>query len=421
VKGQPTWHFSDVDINPGRIGGFGNEPSILLGRWTVVGRSPSPTVVLADEDKNLNQFSGATGPFLSAPLPTVRTTVNVGARGDGNIYQVSAAEFGGRLHALHFDGFLNHSSRPAANAAAVWDSEIVDGDGVGTHMAGDVGFENALVNRPTPAGGELHAFYFAHSGATKILRHAELIATTGSWTLETLDGTTTTSAGAVQSALDDGLCAFAEPNGKLHVFYHDVLKENLRHAEQSVGGTWAFEVVDGSGGPIPPPLIPGTGPINGKVGRHPSAVLFDGGLHVFYDDIVNMNIRMAVRREEAGVDVWRYHVLDGSHWLSDTTNSQVFGPSAVVWNDRLSVLYADGSEKNLRHAYLVQGAPNWRFETLDGAGGSAGRVDDDVGGLPTPFAAGLANGAPSLPLAVAYINMHTQKLRWAVLDEPILV
>ena len=192
---------------------------------------------------------------------------------------------------------------------------------------------------------------------------AGLFATGCTWHFETLDGNggsngrTTDTVGTYNATI--------LYNGGPHVFYYDATDNALRHAYWN-GSFWAFETLDGNGGP--------GGRTTNDVGLYNAAILYNSRPHVFYQDQTDGNLRHTYWNGVA----WAFETLDGAGGAGGRINS-ILGSntSVVLYNGRPHVFYLDESDGNLRHAYYNGVA--WAFETLDGAGGPNGRVDDYAG------------------------------------------
>ncbi len=152
--------------------------------------------------------------------------------------------------------------------------------------------------------------------------------------------------------------------GQLHVFYYDVTNGNLRHARLTTGG-WAFEIVDGDGG---------TGRLTGDLGTDISVVNFGAGPRVYYYDATRANLREA----SLAAGGWTFRTLDGNGTSGGRTNDDVGQYTSVsVFGTGPHVFYYDDTATTLRHAWWD--GTRWQYETVDGAGGFAGRVDESVG------------------------------------------
>jgi hypothetical protein len=115
------------------------------------------------------------------------------------------------------------------------------------------------------------------------------------------------------------------------------------------------------------------GRIDANVGEDQAAVAYDGALHVFYYDRTHGDLRHG----------W----YDGSSWSFETLDGAGGGAGRLAANVglRLTALNSAGtlhvfyvnSIGDLRHARYD--GSSWSFETLDGAGGGGGRIDANVG------------------------------------------
>jgi hypothetical protein len=147
---------------------------------------------------------------------------------------------------------------------------------------------------------------------------------------------------------------------------------------------WLFYTLDGVGGIL-----------GADCGYSPSAVLFDGRVHVFYGELAGRfklrhldfdPLQDIVVGETFGsgpppVPDRDIEILDGNGGANGRTNDPVgWVTSAVVHNGQIHVFYACESAEGpftLRHASSPDGV-TWQFEDLDGAGGANGRVMGDV-------------------------------------------
>ncbi|MEZ5171426.1 MAG: hypothetical protein R3A49_11865 [Acidimicrobiia bacterium] len=117
------------------------------------------------------------------------------------------------------------------------------------------------------------------------------------------------------------------------------------------------------------------GRLNNTTGGYSTGVVYNGRPHVFYYDYVDETLRHAYHNGS----FWAFETLDGNGGGAGRVNSAVgFNPTATVSGNRLRVFYYDIDAKALRHAYYVPGG-GWGFETLDGNGGPNGRTIADVG------------------------------------------
>ena len=119
----------------------------------------------------------------------------------------------------------------------------------------------------------------------------------------------------------------------------------------------------------------------------PAAVDFQGSLQVFAHDSTNNDL---IWCNDGNGCAWQ--TLDGAGGPAGRVAGDVGAEciTAITWGTELHVFYRlDGSTNAthvLRHGLLSGGA--WTFETLDGSGGSHGRTTDQVGGCPSASAFG---------------------------------
>ncbi len=130
---------------------------------------------------------------------------------------------------------------------------------------------------------------------------------------------------------------------------------------------WYFENLDGDAG-----SIAGN---NANLGGTPAVVQFDDDLHGFYTDASSGYLRHA----HATTTGWNFEVLDGAGGASGRLSGPLgSAPTTLVVGGVLHVTYYDNSRGDLRHAWSSDGT-SWSFETLDGAGGTDGRYNANVG------------------------------------------
>jgi hypothetical protein len=172
------------------------------------------------------------------------------------------------------------------------------------------------------------------------------------------------------------------------VFYLDGFtsshSELLRHAWFD-GGQWQFEDLDGSR------ASGGDGRTNREVGRYPTAVVYQGQLHVFYQG--NWTSSGTLRHGRFNGTHWSFEELDGRDLSGGVTAAVGEWNSALVVGGELHVWYLghtpgsadpcgctppgpDGDA--LRHGWFDGSV--WKFEYLDGAHLSGnGRIENGVG------------------------------------------
>lgn len=132
--------------------------------------------------------------------------------------------------------------------------------------------------------------------------------------------------------------------------------------------TASITTIDGNGG--------GGGRTDATYASDTAAVAFGGAPHVFSYDATHGDLRHAWRTS-AG---WRFETVDGAGGAGGRRAADVGRTvSAVATATAIDVFYVDSTAGDLRHAHWVP-QQGWRFATLDGAGGAAGRVTGSVGG-----------------------------------------
>ena len=195
----------------------------------------------------------------------------------------------------------------------------------------NVGVYNAAVLY----GGRPHVFYYDNTGSD--LRHGYWNGQF--WAFETLDGNggpngrTSNDVGTFSSVVLYG--------GRPHVFYYDEdFGGTLRHGYWN-GQFWAFEVLDGNGGP--------DGRTGHDVGEDTAEILSGGRPQVFYYDRTAGNLRRA-RYTEVG---WVFEHLDGNGFDHGRTLDDVGWYNAAVVSGGLPhVFYYDRTTGDLRHGWL---------------------------------------------------------------------
>jgi hypothetical protein len=176
-----------------------------------------------------------------------------------------------------------------------------------------------------------------------------------------LDGRGGTSGRTMHAIGADTANAVFE--GDLFVFYEDATSGNLRMGRRT--DRWAFRTLDGAGGT--------NGRVNADVGSDVAAAPYGGALHVFYRDETGGNLRHG----SFDGTTWAFETLDGVGGANGRLNADV-GTSISVQTYRgsLFVFFVDRTHTNVRRARLSTG---WTFSTIDGAGGTGGRISGDVG------------------------------------------
>ena len=151
--------------------------------------------------------------------------------------------------------------------------------------------------------------------------------------------------------------------GDLFVFSYDATAGNLRMGRRT--DRWAFATIDGAGGT--------NGRVSADAGSDVAAAAYGGALHVVYRDDTGGNLRHGSFDGTS----WAFETLDGAGGTNGRLNADV-GTSISVraFGAALYVFYVDRTHTNVRRARLAAG---WTFATIDGAGGTGGRIAGDVG------------------------------------------
>jgi hypothetical protein len=112
-----------------------------------------------------------------------------------------------------------------------------------------------------------------------------------------------------------------------------------------------------------------------NVGTFNAAVVYGGQPHVWYRDATNGDLRHAWWTGAS----WAFETLDGAGGSNGRVNADVGSDAAVtLYGGQPHVWYRDATNGDLRHAWWT--GTQWDFETLDGAAaGPHGQLDADVG------------------------------------------
>jgi hypothetical protein len=155
-------------------------------------------------------------------------------------------------------------------------------------------------------------------------------------------------------------------------------------------------------------ILDGAGGSGGRtthaIGPKTAAVRYATRLRVFAYDRTTGDLRWG-RQTTTG---WRFARLDGSGGTAGRIDANVGeDQAAVVYAGQLHVFYYDRTHGDLRHGRYD--GSSWSFETLDGAGGGDGRVTANVGLR--------VSAAPyGQVLHVVYANTSSADVRLASLD-----
>jgi hypothetical protein len=253
-----------------------------------------------------------------------------------------------------WDNTLRLSQNNPFNPFVGWTVQVVDGANRLDRVSGDVA--SVVLN------GKMYIFY----EASQVFGSGRLLLFCAIWdgshfTYQYLDGDGG-GQGRVAANLSQP-AAVKTPDGKgIRVYYHDDTHSTLREAFTGDGVNWTnFTALDGPGG---------YGPNKGAVGYHPSAILFNGTVNVFYGDQSNSLLRTAQ--------------LSNGHWSFSPVDTWDGGYNAsVVHSGAMQVYYI--SNVQLRAAWGT-GPYTFNWIPLDGPGGLAngalpGWVQDQVTAL----------------------------------------
>lgn len=138
---------------------------------------------------------------------------------------------------------------------------------------------------------------------------------------------------------------------------------------------WHFENLEGDPGSI--------SRYDGNVGQTPTLAVLGTTLHGFYRDATTGP--SSLRHAWADSTGWHFDVLDGKGGGGGRVSSDTgYTPKAIVYNGSLYVFYFDNSSGDLRLAQSDPSTSNWSIVTLDGSGGTDGRINSVTGQFAAP-------------------------------------
>jgi hypothetical protein len=159
----------------------------------------------------------------------------------------------------------------------------------------------------------------------------------------------------------------------------------------------------------PPRVLDGKGGADGRVvgavRSDTAAVRYASSTHVFYG--VSIDGHLVLRHGQLGASQ-TFETLDGAGGVAGRTTHEVGSDVAVATFDgALHVFYRDDTAGDLRHG--VWNGSAWAFETLDGASTIGGRIVSDLGqrSVATTY-----NGA----LELFYLDPPSEDVRRATFD-----
>lgn len=147
---------------------------------------------------------------------------------------------------------------------------------------------------------------------------------------------------------------------------------------------------------------------SGDIGKGAAVTTYNGSQQAFYYDATGGNLRHAWRGSGGS---WSFETLDGAGGSSGRMDGNVgLNPTVAVYGDSIQVFYYDAGNGNLRHAF-ASSTSGWQFETLDGDSGAVSHQNGNVGAS-SKAVSYASNGN----LYVFYPNTDTGNLRMAVAD-----
>jgi hypothetical protein len=269
---------------------------------------------------------------------------------------MASASFVNTFHVAHIDWDRRVRLTSWSLFPGGWITRDVDGDGQG--VLGNLSDVSTVAFK-----GKLHIFYreFNQPGGPKNALRAAIFDGTN-FTFQQIDGTGNFAEPTAVAATDG-----------LRVYYYDEDNGTLHEAFSPDGVNWtSFHTLDGPAG---------LGGDRADVGHHPSAIVFNGTVNVFYEDRTNGWLRLAQLNYATG---WHFG------WVQPMDIGSY--SAAVIHNGAMQVYYTLGGQ--LRGAWGT--VPNG-FQSLpiDGPGGIAKYSSSDH--MYTPVAALEVNStAPSV-------------------------
>ncbi|HUW88610.1 MAG TPA: fibronectin [Candidatus Paceibacterota bacterium] len=165
-------------------------------------------------------------------------------------------------------------------------------------------------------------------------------------------------------------------NQTLHIFYSDLVDDDLRHATYD-GNKFKFEIVDGNGPIVQPYDQPNRVRTASDVSISNACASTAIGLQVFYRD-ETQGILLGAFKGVTGK--WAYELVDGDRKTDNRTTGDVGTHlSAVAVGSKVSVLYDSVLQVNqqkqviageVRLATRAGNSPQWNYRTLDASNGA---------------------------------------------------
>jgi hypothetical protein len=259
------------------------------------------------------------------------------------------------------DALLVSSSVLAGNTFFVYLTDIDTGTIYeGQYVNGD--WHYAPVYSGGPAAGSRSSanvlgFYrvVAHADADQRLRLSVHSPFGSGWGTEIADGNNITRIGSRydNTAADVATVVF---KNKLYIFYEGFqVPGNGKYLLLCAvwdGSTFTYQALDGEGGAAQKMVANMS---------EPAVVVAPDGLRVYYHDDDHGTLREAYSPD--GVNWTHFANLDGSGGLGGDHGNVGWHPSAIVYNSTVNVFYGDATHAALRLAHLSGG--RWGFDSID--------------------------------------------------------
>ncbi|MDP1720627.1 MAG: hypothetical protein Q8L08_06500 [Candidatus Nanopelagicaceae bacterium] len=245
---------------------------------------------------------------------------------------------------------------------AAWKATILDAGSDGKHIA-------STLFRSQPA--------IVYTSSTR--KNLKLALWTGKfWKKITVDG----RGGSLGRTVHDtsgpvSVCVSGSGNNQiLHIFYSDLVDDDLRHATYD-GSKFKFEIVDGNGPIVQPYDQPNRVRTASDVSVSNACASTAIGIQVFYRD-ETQGILLGAFKGATGK--WAYELVDGDRKTDNRTTGDVGTHlSAVAVGSKVSVIYDSVLQVNqqrqviageVRLATRTGNSPQWTYRTLDTSNGA---------------------------------------------------
>ena len=245
---------------------------------------------------------------------------------------------------------------------SAWKATVLDATSDGKHIA-------STLFRSQPA--------IVYTSSTK--KDLKLALWTGKiWRKITVDG----RGGSLGRTVHDtsgpvSVCVSGSGNNQtLHIFYSDLIDDDLRHATYD-GSKFKFEIVDGNGPIVQPYDQPNRVRTASDVSVSNACASTAIGIQVFYRD-ETQGILLGAFKGATGK--WAYELVDGDRKTENRTTGDVgTHVSAVAVGSKVSVIYDSVLQVNqqkhaiageVRLATRTGNSPQWTYRTLDTSSGA---------------------------------------------------